>query len=753
MKDAFERRTILWAVVLAVIVLVNAVISYRAVRTVADNDHWVSHSREVSNELTTTLSLVTDAETGTRGFIITGDEKHLEPYNLAVKEIDQHVARVKELTADNAEQRQRIPKLQELIARRLNSFKNGQTVFREQGFAGIEKTIPGGRGKEDMDELRGVIADMRHTEDQLLAERQTQSARSERNIILTLVFVTLVTLALLAAITILLSRHLAERRRSEDQLREQKDWLAVTLTSIGDSVIATDAGGAITFINPVAEALTGWTRDEAVGKPIDKVFQIINEQTRQTVENPVTKVLREGVIVGLANHTLLISKNGRETPIDDSGAPIRKTADGSIAGVILVFRDVTDRKAMELEREQLLIRERSARTEAEDANRLKDEFLATVSHELRTPLTAILGWSAMLNKGPIDDQIVRTGMEVIERNAKTQTRIISDILDVSRIITGKLSIDPEPVDLHLIIQTAVSSIRPAADAKSIELKVSIRDSAGIVSGDPDRLQQIVWNLLSNAVKFTPKGGEVEVTLDRVDSRVEITVTDTGVGINPEFLPHVFDRFRQADASMTRTQGGLGLGLSIVRQLVELHGGIVTVESAGENQGARFTISLPLAAIREKPHWPQTPLPAGSEIAEHVVAPGTERPTLAGVRVLVVDDEADTREIVSRVLVDYGADVRTAASAAEGFDAFLNWKPDALISDLGMPDEDGNALIRRIRTLPSEWGGSIPAAALTAYASEQNRLESLAAGYDAHFSKPVDPTELAAVMQDLVRSKS
>ena len=752
MKDALDRRTILWAGILAVIVLINAAVSYRAVRIVAENDRWVNHTREVSTELTTTLLLVTDAETGTRGFIITGDEAHLEPYKLAVKEIDRHVARINELTTDNPVQQQRIPKLQELINRRLNSFTTSQTVRREQGFAGIEKLIPGGRGRQDMEELRGLIGDMQRTEDQLLSARQAQSASSERNIIYTFAFVTLVTLSLIAVINLLLRRNLAERRRAEEQLREQKDWLAVTLTSIGDSVIASDAKGRITFINPVAEDLTGWSREEAVGKPLEQVFKIINEETRQTVESPVAKVLREGVVVGLANHTLLISRDGKETPIDDSGAPIRNTSDGSIVGVILVFRDVTDRKTMEQDREQLLVRERTARTEAEDANRLKDEFLATVSHELRTPLTAILGWSAMLNKGPINEQVVRTAMEVIERNAKSQTRIISDILDVSRIITGKLSIDPEPVDLHLIVQTAVSSIQPAADAKNIALKVSIRDWAGVVSGDPDRLQQIVWNLLSNAVKFTPKGGDVEISVDRIDSRAEITVRDTGMGISPEFLPHVFDRFRQADASMTRTQGGLGLGLSIVRQLVELHGGTVSARSDGENQGATFTVSLPLTAVREHPRWHQVGSTMDLELTSGVTAPSRERPSLSGVRVLVVDDEVDTREIVSRVLIDYGAEVRTAGSAAEAFDAFLGWKPDVLISDLGMPDEDGRSLIRRIRDLPSEMGGSIPAAALTAYASEQYRIESISAGYDAHFSKPVEPAELAAVMQNLVKSK-
>ena len=391
----------------------------------------------------------------------------------------------------------------------------------------------------------------------------------------------------------------SSRRTAERRLRQQRESLRVTLSSIGDAVIATDMSGAVTFINPTAEALTGWTMARSQDRPLDEVFHIINEETRQPVESPFTAVKQKGIVVGLANHTTLITKDGREIPIEDSGAPI-KDPDGKPIGVIIVFHDVSERRRAEQEREQLLKREQAARNEAEAANRLKDEFLATVSHELRTPLNAILGWATMLNRGTVEEETARNGMMVIERNARAQAGIIDEILDVSRIITGKLRIKQQPIELASIIQAALDSLRPAVTAKSIKLTVSLDPNKGLVIGDPDRLQQVIWNLVANAIKFTPEGGRVEVRLERLDSHVRLSVSDSGIGIDKQFLPYVFERFRQADSSMTRTYNGLGLGLAIVRHLVEMHGGKVWADSAGEGQGAVFTVQLPQSSALEAP---------------------------------------------------------------------------------------------------------------------------------------------------------
>jgi PAS domain S-box-containing protein len=525
--------------------------------------------------------------------------------------------------------------------------------------------------------------------------------------------------------------------------------LRVALSSIGDAVIATDVEGSVNFINPTAEALTGWTMSQAVDRPFGEVFKIVNEDSREPVESPFLAVKREGKVVGLANHSVLITRDGREIPIEDSGAPIKDTA-GKIIGVIVVFHDVSERRRAEQEREHLLKREQIARGEAEAANRLKDEFLATVSHELRTPLNAILGWAAILRRSTQEEETQRNALGVIERNARAQAEIIDDILDVSRIITGKLRIKSRPVDVAPILEAAIDSLRPAATAKAITLTVSLDPDAGFIAGDPDRLQQIFWNLISNAIKFTPKEGRVEVELNQVESHLEIKVFDSGIGINSQFLPHVFERFRQADASMTRAHTGLGLGLAIVRHLVELHGGTVSAESAGENQGAVFTIQLPLADPDKK----QAQLASDSALELDQTTATTDAPIsvidLTGLRVLVVDDQPETCEVVSMMLNQYGANVRTAASSAEALEALLEWKPDVLISDLGMPGEDGLALIRKVRSLAPELGGDIPAAALTAYVREEDRLRAFSAGYQTHIPKPVNPTKLAAVVAKLAK---
>jgi PAS domain S-box-containing protein len=424
--------------------------------------------------------------------------------------------------------------------------------------------------------------------------------------------------------------------------------------------------------------------------------------------------------------------------------------EGRVIGTLTIIDDVTERVAREAElqaqveeRSRLLSSEKLARNEAERANRLKDDFLATISHELRNPLNAILGWAHMMRLGKLNEANTERAVETIYRNAKSQSQLVAALLDVSRIISGKLRLDVRTVDLISIVNAAIDSIRPATDAKSIRLQTMLDPAAGPISGDADRLQQIVWNLLTNAVKFTPKGGRIQVKLQRIDSHVEIVVTDSGVGINKEFLPYVFDRFRQADASTTRIHGGLGLGLSIVHQLVDLHGGTVAVESEGEGKGATFTIMLPFVGVISQTE----PEPASLTQSEDILS-FEGLPSLQGLKVLVVDDEADTRELIGEVLKECGSEVIITCSAAEALEALEQHQPDILISDLGMPDEDGYSLIEKIRALPLERGGNIPAAALTAYARAEDRMRVLRSGFQFHLPKPVDSAELVTVVASL-----
>lgn len=648
--------------------------------------------------------------------------------------------------------------------------------------------------------------------------------------------------------------------------------LNTTLRSIGDAVIATDDKGCVTLMNPVAENLTRWNEVEARGRPLTDVFRIVNEHTRATVPNPVEKVLELGVVVGLANHTVLIARDGREIPIDDSGAPIR--SDGEIQGVVLVFRDVSEKKDDEARRafladatallsesldynvtlskvahlavprlavwcavdileagdvapkrlavahvdpakvalardlaarypakpdaprgvanvlrtgraelyadipDELLItasvdeehlrlmRELQLRSamivplatrgrvlgamtfvhaasdrrytekdlelaeelgrrcavaidnaalfssaeharEAEDlANRAKDEFLAVVSHELRTPLNAILGWARMLATSAVDEDRRRRAIDTIERNAVAMAQLIEDLLDMSRVISGKLRLQVQAVEYGRVIEAALDSIKPAADAKGVRLVLNIEPGLPPVAGDPTRLQQVVWNLLSNAVKFTARDGQVEIYLRKAASSIELVVRDTGTGIDPKFLPHVFDPFRQQDAGSTRSRGGLGLGLAITRQLVELHGGRIRAESGGTGKGATFTVTLPISAVSTSSASSPSPSPSPSERARALDCPRE----ISGLHILVVDDDADARTLIATVLEDCGCIVTTAGSVDEAMAALARAVPDVVLSDIGMPGRDGYDLIRDLRALPPGRGGDVPAGA-------------------------------------------
>jgi len=398
--------------------------------------------------------------------------------------------------------------------------------------------------------------------------------------------------------------------------------------------------------------------------------------------------------------------------------------------------EIAERKKAEEERAQLLVREQAARAEAEQANRTKDEFLATLSHELRTPLSAILGWSHLVRTNKLEEAQFSRGLETIERNARLQSQLIDDLLDVSRIITGKLQLEYRPVDLPNVIEAAIDSVRPAFEAREIKFETAVK-SASPVLGDANRLQQIFWNLFSNAVKFTPRGGQVNVAVHRQDSQMQISVTDTGIGISSEFLPYIFDRFRQADGSTTRAHGGLGLGLAIVRHLVELHQGEVEVESRGKNRGATFTVRFPIAPAATL-HASGDGEALQSEIADPLL---NSSKILDGLRILVVDDEADARDLVTNILTRCGGEVRCSESAAEAIRAFREWSPDLLVSDIGMPIEDGYSLIKKLRRLRSKRAKQIPALALTAYATDEDRSLALSAGFQMHLAKPIEPKSL------------
>ena len=435
---------------------------------------------------------------------------------------------------------------------------------------------------------------------------------------------------------------------------------------------------------------------------------------------------------------MLTNAKGRDIIIETAGIPLRVS--GRLIGAVAVWNDITERTRIERERELLLASERAARCEAEHANRVKDEFVATLSHELRTPLNAILGWAQLLRRRRPDPEDVKEALEVIQSNALAQKQLIDDLLDVSRMMSGKIRLNRRALNVSHAAAEALASIRPQAEEKGLRLEEAIEHEAGCVQADPERLQQILWNLLSNAVKFTPAGGQIRFAVERQGQNAVLTVSDTGIGIRPEFLPSLFERFRQADASTTRRYRGLGLGLSLVKQLVDLHGGSISASSPGENQGTTFTLTLPLI-IGPVMECPATAAGGGGDDGE----PET---TLQGLRVLIVDDLADARELLSRLFREYSAAPIAVASAAAALEQIRKAPPDVLVSDISMPDEDGYSLISKVRALPAERLARIPAIAVTAFARPEDRNQAIRAGFQAHVSKPVDPAELIALVAGL-----
>jgi signal transduction histidine kinase/ActR/RegA family two-component response regulator len=554
--------------------------------------------------------------------------------------------------------------------------------------------------------------------------------------------------------SILLARRRAEREllsaKEALELRTQElarslALMGATLEATWDGILVTDEGGRVTAFNERFAEM--WRVPGDIATAMDRIQAHMAGQfaDRQAYLDRVAGI---HTTAPPESHGVLELADGRVF----EGFSKTQVVDGRTVGRVWTFRDITEhRRAEEAarqaaeERRQLLESEQFARGEAERANSMKDEFLATVSHELRTPLNAILGWAHLLRTGSMTEAQVHQGIEVIERNARAQTQLIEDLLDMSRIISGKMRLDIQTVDPVAFVEAAIQTVRPAAEAKGIRLSTLLDPGAGPINGDPNRLQQVVWNLLSNAIKFTAREGRVQVVLERVNSHIEIAVADTGVGIKPEFLPHVFDRFRQEKASRTRSATGLGLGLSIVKHLVELHGGSVHAISAGEGQGATFTVCLPLTVVQREGDPGRRLHPRGLSRTSPLFRP----PDLSGIKVLVVDDQPDARDMIKRVLEDCDADVVTAGSAAEALRAVEEGRPDVLVSDIGMPDVDGYELLRRIRALGPPPGGHLPAIALTAFARSEDRTRALRAGFLAHVAKPVEPSELLATVASVV----
>ena len=515
-----------------------------------------------------------------------------------------------------------------------------------------------------------------------------------------------------------LHREIARRKSAEAELHQQREWLRVTLESIGDAVIATDPRGAVVFLNPMAESLTTWPQHEAIGRPLEEVFRIVNEETRRPVDNPIVRVLREGIVVGLANHTVLLTRDGRELPIDDSAAPIRD-GEGEILGAVLVFHDIAERRTLERE-----VSERTQRLV--EADRRKDEFLAMLAHELRNPLAPIRNALQILGTPEAGPAVIERAREMMERQIHHMVRLVDDLLDISRITRGKVQLKKETFDLAALAARAAESLRPLMESQGIELSVSLPSAPLLLEADPVRLEQVLFNLLHNSGKFTPAGGRVWLSVALEGGEAVLRVRDTGIGVPADLLPVIFEPFTQADHSLDRSRGGLGIGLTLVQGLMALHGGTADARSEGPGLGSEFVLRLPFQQA-----------PAGAEARDEPPPPEVS----GSLRVLVVDDNEDAAETVAVLLDLWGHDVRTAMDGFSALAAAAELDPEVILLDIGLPRLDGYEVARRLR----ESGNRALVVAMTGYGRDEDRRRSREAGFDEHLVKPVDPALLREVL--------
>jgi PAS domain S-box-containing protein len=881
--------TFLWITLLLLFLLGSALAYYNAVQQV-EADRLVSHSHRVLHDLDGLLTLLVDAETGQRGFLITDEANYLKPYREALEQLAALQKSLRQRIGQDATAQTCLDQLDEHIEAKLKELDGtiGQhqraldeqarlradpggwlgrllaRVRRARDFEAVRAVVRTDHGKKEMDAIRATIRELRQSQESLLETRAAEAGARFQISLLSLLLTGTACLGLLFAVYSVTGRYTALRERALEIVAQEHERLRVTLASIGDAVIVTDSAGRITFLNPVAEQLTGWNAN-AIGRPLSEVFHIVNEETGTAVESPVQKVLREGMVVGLANHTELIAQDGTRRPIDDSGAPIRDRA-GDIAGVVLVFRDITQRREAERAIEEshrflvssldaltkqiavldetgtiLLVNaawstvadtqaergidlrvgadylaacargghgdtatgarlaaglrelldgrathfeteyavegptgcrwyllrssrfefagrcrlvvsheEFTARRRAEEgqarlieelreADRRKDEFLAMLGHELRNPLAPVQNALLIIRDLPASDPVLVTTADMISRQVAHMVRLVDDLLDVSRLTSGKIELRKETEDLVTLVNRAIEMTRPFLEQRQHTLHLVLPAHPVIVEGDGVRLTQVVTNLLNNAAKFTAEGGTIWLSVEKNETSAQVRVRDNGSGINSRMLPRVFDVFVQGERALDRAQGGLGIGLTLVRRLVELHGGSVEARSEGLGRGSEFIVTLPLA--RSLP----APVPAAPQasIGLHWQGLASEASASPRRRVLVVDDHRDAADSLQMLLTLLGHEVAVAYNGPDALEKLADWKPEVIFLDLGLPGMTGYDVVQRIRNQPGLH--DVFVVALTGYGTEQDRRRTAEAGFDQHLVKPPELTALRAVL--------
>jgi PAS domain S-box-containing protein len=717
MQRHFDRGMLAVLGLLVALIVADSLVAYNNIEELYHARTRVGVSRQVQATLREILSAVKDAETGVRGFVITGDEKYLEPYEAALRSIDAMVRRVSSMTQSNPIQQDRLPMLKQRVEERLLELSYTLEQQRTRGFQAAREVVVTDWGKITMDGLRTEVDGMYAEETRVLEERNALSLRSIDLAHASSFLSALLGLLMVAALVQQMRRNLHARDRAAAVIHESRELFRTTLASLLESVVTTDAEGRITYMNAEAEALTGVPERNALGRPVGEVVRVVDERLRQPVENSAQRALREGEAVAVAHRYFLADPDGApRVPIDDS-ATLLRDAGGRVTGAVLVFRDISQRKRSQ----DALV----------DADRKKDEFLAVLAHELRNPLAPLRNALQIARMANNDPATVKPLWGMMERQIQQMVRLIDDLLDVSRITRNKLQLRKEAVDMAEVLEAALEMSAPVVERYDQRVEVSIAPGRHFVDGDRARLVQVVDNLVGNAAKYSEKPGTIRVSIAQDHANLRIGVKDEGIGIPREMLERVFEMFTQVDRSLERTRGGLGIGLTLVRRLVELHGGSVTAWSEGPGKGSEFVVKLPAMQ-----HAPMA-APA---------APGTQAlaaPTGNPHRVLVVDDNEDAAQTLAKSLAIMGHEVRAVYNGAECLRLSETFHPEIVFLDIGMPRLNGYDTARRLRGEP--WARNTMLVAITGWGQDEDRRRAREAGFDHHLVKPIDFAALARIM--------
>ena len=719
----------LFFMLMSAVLIIGIAASYFAGRAALDAIARIREFDAAIEAIQDLRSTVQDAETGQRGYLLTREANYLRPYEEAIANIQPRLQAVHKLARTGSLPAQQVNELERSIETKLEELRKTVSLVQSGRMPAAMQIVRRDEGERTMESIRGLIAEIVSLQEDGRAAAATRADAAIQIRGWVFLGAILLNLAFLSWAYYRIRKEMRQHFVANLETRRQKEILAVTLASIGDAVIITDTKGRITFLNAIAESLTGWSAKEAEDRPCAEVFRIVNEETRLPVESPVDKVLATGAIVGLANHTLLIRRDGSELPIDDSGAPIRES-DGTVRGVVLIFRDFTAHKEFQLR----LVR---AKEEIEASSKAKDKFLAVLSHELRTPLTPVLATLSSWESTNALPATLRSDLQRLRRNVELEARLIDDLLDLTRIENGKLSLEKEPVDVHDLIHGAAALFREEVKARGLRVYCQLDAKNSWLEADPARIQQILLNLIGNAVKFSRERGTLEIiTSNPQGTELNISITDDGIGMPEELIARLFQRFEQGDIPPEIKFRGLGLGLSIAKALVEAHGGVLRAESKGPGCGSTFTISFP------KVHAP-------ARASGPTVAPAerSQRDS-SSLGVLLIEDHEDTARVLEKVLQQMGHEVEACSTVATACQKLKERKFDVLLSDIGLPDGSGIDFIKAAREICQT-----PAVALTGYGMAEDIDRCLQAGFEEHLTKPIDIDRLQQALSKIVAKRT